>query len=89
MTENEILYFIQYVYHYRLCYICINKIRLRVVDTATLPTSELRSQRRLEQDLLICCCSNRMNQSDKHCRSESHGGTMKFGVLQLIFRKLK
>ena len=37
MTENEILYFIQYVHYYRLCYICINKVRHRVIDSGLPP----------------------------------------------------
>ena len=42
----------------------INKVRLGEIDSATPRISELRlRQRRLEHDLLICCCSIRGNQS--------------------------
>ena len=72
--------FIQYVRYYRLCYININKVRHGAIDWATPRISELRMRhRRLKQDLLICCCNNRGNQSDKHspaCNWEGEHGSL-------------
>ena len=80
MSENEILYFIQYVHYYRLCYLSFNKVIQRVIDSATPRISKCRMRERcLEQDLLICCGSNTGNQNDKHspaCNWEGEPGSL-------------